>query len=148
MSVPEIRTLATLEGFSGISTWVEITQDRINRFADPTGDHQWIHVDPEKAAAGPFGTTIAHGYLTLSLGPAFMFELLEVEDASLVVNYGLNKVRFPSPVPVGSRVRMRAEVASLEEADWGVQATLDLTFETEGKDKPACAAEAIYRFYK
>ncbi len=144
----ETRTLATLEGFSGTSEWLEITQERINQFAEATGDHQWIHVDPEKAAAGPFGTTIAHGYLTLSLGPGFMYGLIEVEDASLVVNYGLNKVRFPSPVPVGSKVRMRADVAGLEEADWGVQATVTLTFELEGKDKPACVAEAIYRFYR
>src|SRR5438094_10063812 len=96
----------------GPSSWIDVPQEKIDAFAAATGDDQWIHVDPERAAAGPFGTTIAHGYLTLSLAPALLYELLEVDGARLIVNYGLNRVRFPAPVPVGSRVRMRAEVAA------------------------------------
>ena len=143
----ERRALADLDGFSGVSDWVEVTQERIDAFAEATGDRQWIHVDPERAAAGPFGGTVAHGYLTLSLGPALFYDLLEVEDAGLIVNYGLNRVRFPAPVPAGSRVRMRCEITRVERADWGAQATLALTFELDGSEKPASAAEAVFRFY-
>ena len=129
------------------SGWRAVTQEAVNAFAEATGDRQWIHVDPERAAAGPFGTTIAHGYFTLSLGPALLDEILLVEDASLAVNYGLNRVRFPSPVPVGSRVRARAALAAAERFDGGVQVVLELTFEVEGREKPACVAEAVLRYY-
>jgi acyl dehydratase len=132
----------------GHSDWHTIHQDQINRFADATGDHQWIHVDAERAKAGPFGTTIGHGYLTLSLVPIFVFELLKVEGAKLVVNYGLNKVRFPAPVPSGSRVRMGAEIAAVEPVSGGVQVTLSATFEIEGQPKPACVAEILFRYYE
>lgn len=129
------------------SGWRVVTQEAVNAFAEATGDRQWIHVDPERAAAGPFGTTIAHGYLTLSLGPALLDEILLVEDASLVLNYGLNRVRFPSPVPVGSRVRARATLAAAARFDGGVQVMLELTFEVEDREKPACVAEAVLRYY-
>ena len=128
----------------GTSDWHEVTQDDINAFADVTGDHQWIHVDPERAAAGPFGTTIAHGYLTLALLPAFLERVFEPE-ARLTVNYGLNRVRFTAPVPVGSRLRARFEVVSASETTGGVQLALAATVEREGGDKPACVAEAVYR---
>ena len=132
----------------GHSNWHTIDQDQINRFADATGDHQWIHVDAERAKAGPFGTTIGHGYLTLSLVPIFVFQLLKVEGAKLVVNYGLNKVRFPAPVPAGSRVRMGAEVAGVEPVAGGVQVTLSASFEIENQPKPACVAEILFRYYE
>jgi acyl dehydratase len=131
----------------GYSDWLEITQERINDFAEATDDHQWIHVDPVLAAAGPFGTTIAHGYLTLSLAVRFVAELFEVEGVSMGVNYGTNKVRFVSPVPVGSKLRAGAVVAAVDEIGGGVQATLDLTFEVEGSEKPACVAQVVYRMY-
>ncbi|MEV6314883.1 MaoC family dehydratase [Streptomyces sp. NPDC051776] len=131
----------------GFSDWLEIDQKRIDLFADATGDHQWIHVDPEKAAAGPFGTTIAHGYLTLSLLPALVPQLMRVEGVRMGVNYGSNKVRFPSPVPVGSRVRATAEVAAVTEVEGGVQLTTSVTVEREGSEKPACVAETVSRFY-
>jgi acyl dehydratase len=132
----------------GYSDWHVIDQAQINAFADATGDHQWIHVDEERAKAGPFGTTIGHGYLTLSLAPEFVFEILSVEGVSLVINYGLNKVRFPSPVPSGSRVRMGAEVSAAEPIKGGVQLTMTATFEIDGQDKPACVAEVVYRYYE
>ena len=132
----------------GHSDWEVIDQDRINRFADATGDHQWIHVDVERAKAGPFGTTIGHGYLTLSLIPIFVFQLLKVEGAKLVVNYGINKARFPAPVPSGSRVRMSAEIAAVEQVSGGLQCTLACTFEIEGQAKPACVAEIVFRYYE
>ena len=131
----------------GWSDWHEITQERVNLFADATDDHQWIHVDVERAKAGPFGGPIAHGYLTLSLAVPLLGEILRVEGVSMGVNYGLNKLRFPGPVPVGSRIRMGATVVDVQEIAGGAQATLGLTFEVEGKDKPACVAEAIYRYY-
>ncbi len=131
----------------GHSDWLEITQDRINAFADATDDHQWIHVDPVRAAAGPFGTTIAHGYLTLSLAVLFVGELFSVDGVSMGVNYGTNKVRFVSPVPVGSKLRAGATVANVEEIAGGVQVVLDLTFEVEGAEKPACVAQVVYRLY-
>jgi acyl dehydratase len=132
----------------GYSDWLEVTQDKINQFADATGDHQWIHVDIERAKAGPFGTTIGHGYLTLSLIPIFVFQLLKVDGAKLVVNYGLNKARFPAPVPAGSRVRMGGEIAAVEEVTGGVQVTLSCTFEIEGQSKPACVADILFRYYE
>jgi acyl dehydratase len=130
----------------GFSDWVEITQERIDRFADATGDHQWIHVDPERAKHGPFGTTIAHGYLTLSITNRFLPALLRVPSAKLGLNYGANKVRFPAPVPVGSRIRMGAEIIDVQDVPGGVQVTTRNTVEIEGGDKPACVVEAVSRF--
>jgi len=132
----------------GHSDWHTIDQEQINRFADATGDHQWIHLDIERAKQGPFGTTIAHGYLTLSLVPIFVFQILKVEGAKLVVNYGLNKARFPAPVPAGSRVRMGGEIAAVEAVAGGLQVTLSCTFEIEGQPKPACVAEILFRYYE
>jgi acyl dehydratase len=131
----------------GYSDYVEITQERVNLFADATGDHQWIHVDPERAKAGPFGGPIAHGYLTLSLAPALLPQILIVGGISMGVNYGCGKVRFPSPVPVGSKVRAGAELVSVEDVAGGAQVTLQVTFEVEGAPKPSCVAEVIYRYY-
>jgi acyl dehydratase len=130
----------------GTSDWLEITQERVNQFADATGDHQWIHVDPERAKDGPFGGTIAHGYLTLSLMPALLPQVVSVTGFSLAVNYGLNKVRFPSPVPVGSKLRLSAELAAVEDVNGGVQSTYRVTFEVEGQEKPACVAESLVRW--
>jgi acyl dehydratase len=131
----------------GPSPWVEVPQERIDAFAGATGDHQWIHVDPERAAAGPFGTTIAHGYLTLSLLPAMSYEVVPRPEGGMGVNYGLNRVRFPAPVPSGSRVRATFRVESVEEEDWGHQATMTATVEREGGDKPVCVAELVFRYY-
>jgi acyl dehydratase len=131
----------------GFSDWHEITQDQVNLFADATGDHQWIHVDPERAKSGPFGGPIAHGYLTLSLAPVMMGEVLRVEGISMGVNYGLNKLRFPSPVPVGGKLRLGGTLAGVDDIAGGAQVTIDMTFEVEGKDKPACVAQAVYRYY-
>jgi acyl dehydratase len=131
----------------GYSDWHQITQEQVNLFADATGDHQWIHVDVERAKAGPFGGPIAHGYLTLSLAPVLMAEVARVDGVAMAVNYGLNKLRFPSPVPVGSLVRMGASLAGLDEIRGGVQCTMDLTFEVEGQDKPACVTQAVYHYY-
>ena len=131
----------------GYTDWVEITQDQINTFADATGDHQWIHVDPERAKDGPFGAPIAHGFLTLSLAVTFWTELLEVEGVTTKVNYGLDKVRFISPVKVGARVRMNAVVAEVTEIAGGYQLTVDQTIEIEGAAKPAVVARGLYRFY-
>ncbi|CAN5146220.1 MaoC family dehydratase [soil metagenome] len=131
----------------GYSDWIEITQERINLFADATSDHQWIHVDPERAAQGPFQTTIAHGYLTLSLAVPAVEQLLRVEGSQMGINYGANKVRFISPVPVGSRVRAGAAVAGVADFGGGRAVTLDLTFEVEGTEKPACVAQVIFRIY-
>ena len=132
----------------GTSDWVTITQDTINAFADATGDHQWIHVDRERAAAGPFGGTIAHGYLTLSLVIPLLNELVDVKGVSMGINYGLNKVRFPAPVPVGSKVRLAAQLGAIEDAGVNaVQAVIDCTVEVEGGGKPACAAQAVLRYY-
>lgn len=127
----------------GYSDWLEITQERINTFADATGDHQWIHVDPERAAQGPFGTTIAHGYLTLSLLPVLGNEVMEINGFKMMINYGTDKVRFPSPVRVGSRVRAGVELTSLERKSSGVQLTSRVTVEIEGGDRPAVVADTI-----
>jgi acyl dehydratase len=131
----------------GHSAWRVIDQDQVNRFADATGDHQWIHVDLERAAAGPFGGTIAHGFLTLSMLPEMVFELLSVGGVRMVINYGLNRVRFVNPVRVGSRVRAGAELTAVEEVKGGLQATVTVTFEIDGEEKPACVAESLMRFY-
>ncbi|MDQ0643230.1 MaoC family dehydratase [Microbacterium murale] len=131
----------------GYSEWLEITQDRIDVFADAADDHQWIHVDPERAAGGPFGAPIAHGFLTLSLATKFWSELFEPEGVTTRVNYGLDKVRFVSPVAVGSRVRMNAVIAEVTEVKGGYQLAVDQTIEIEGGTKPAVVARGIYRFY-
>ena len=131
----------------GASDWVTVTQDAVNLFADATGDHQWIHVDPERAAKGPFGTTIAHGFMTLALLPALMHTMFSVEGAKLAINYGLNKVRFPSPVPVGSKVRATSTLVSAEDLGNGaVQLTVSTAVEVEGASKPACVAESLLRY--
>ncbi|MGN6243061.1 MAG: MaoC family dehydratase [Motilibacteraceae bacterium] len=127
----------------GYSDWHEVTQEQIDLFADATGDHQWIHVDPERAKSGPFGSTIAHGYLTLSLVPKLVWQVYSVEGLKMGVNYGSNKVRFPSPVPVGSRLRAGVELVSLDRGPQGAQATTRVTIEREGGDKPACVAEIL-----
>ena len=132
----------------GPSSWIEVPQARINAFADATEDHQWIHVDPEKAKDGPFGATIGHGYLTLSLLPAMSYEVVPRQGGSMSINYGLNKVRFPSPVPVDSRVRATFEVMEIDEQDWGGQATMKATIERDGGDKPVCVAELVFRYYR
>jgi acyl dehydratase len=131
----------------GASEWHTIDQEQVNLFAQATGDHQWIHVDPEKAAAGPFGTTIAHGYLTLSLIPVLAKECYGVEGIRMAVNYGSDKVRFPSPVPVGSAVRATAELVSVDEVPGGVQAVVRFTISGKDGGKPHCVAETITRFY-
>ena len=130
----------------GPSSWIEVTQARIDAFAETTGDHQWIHVDPERAASGPFGATIAHGLLTLSLLPHFTSQMYTVENIAMAINYGYNKVRFITPVKVGAKIRARAEVAKVDRLDGAVQATLTTTVEIEGSDKPAAVAESIVRF--
>jgi acyl dehydratase len=131
----------------GYSDWHEVTQEQVNKFADATGDHQWIHIDVERAKAGPFGGPIAHGYLTLSLTPALLDEVLQVSGVSMGINYGLNKLRFPSPVPVGSKVRAGATVNSVEDVAGGVQVELAVTYEIEGGSKPVCVAEVLFRYY-
>jgi acyl dehydratase len=142
----EIKALAGRD--LGRSDWLEITQKRVNTFADATGDHQWIHVDVERANNGPFGGTIAHGYLTLSLVIPLFNELLTIEGTSMSVNYGLEKVRFPNPVRVGAKVRLAATVAEVTEvAGNGVQMVLDFTVEIDGQPKPACVARPVYRHY-
>ncbi|OBB91797.1 MaoC family dehydratase [Mycobacterium sp. 852002-30065_SCH5024008] len=131
----------------GHSDWVTITQEDVNLFANATGDHQWIHVDPERAAAGPFGGTIAHGFMTLALLPRLQHQIYTVNGIKLAINYGLNKVRFPAPVPVGSRVRAQTSLVSVDDVGNGtVQATMSTTVEIEGAPKPACVAESIVRY--
>ncbi|MGW6358455.1 MaoC family dehydratase [Streptomyces sp. NPDC055092] len=131
----------------GSSEWIDVSQERIDTFADATGDHQWIHTDPERAKEGPFGAPIAHGYLTLSLFIPMFTELLDVEGVTTKVNYGLNKVRFPAPVPAGSRIRLAARLAGVEDVPGGVQITVDGTVEIEGAAKPACVLQSVSRFY-
>jgi acyl dehydratase len=130
----------------GASLWHEVTQEQVNMFADATGDRQWIHVDPQRAAAGPFGGPVAHGFLTLSLAPLLVAEVLEVADASITINYGLNRVRFPAPLPVGSRVRADVTCAAVDDVPGGLQATFTVTFEREGGTKPVCVAELLLRY--
>jgi acyl dehydratase len=144
--VKGVDEVLALEGIDlGVSDWLEIDQKRIDLFADASGDHQWIHVDPERAISGPFGRTIAHGYLTLALVVPLLWQLVEFPSDSTTVNYGLNKVRFPSPVLVGSRVRLRASVASVARATAGLELVFDMTVDIEGSAKPACVAQAVYR---
>lgn len=131
----------------GYSDWLEIDQQRINLFAEATGDHQWIHVDPERAKDGPFGATIAHGYLTLSLANLFLPQIMEVQNVSMGVNYGCDRVRFPAPVPVGSRVRGGGEVLTAEAVKGGVQVVVRITVEVQGSDRPACIIDTISRFF-
>jgi acyl dehydratase len=142
--IDEVR--AAVGTHLGYADWLEITQDRVNLFADATGDHQWIHVDPERAAEGPFGGPIAHGYLTLSLSNYFLPQVVEVRGVSVGVNYGTGKVRFPSPVPVGAKVRAGVELTAVDEIAGGVQTTMVITIDVEGRDKPACVIESLSRF--
>jgi acyl dehydratase len=147
----------TIEGIDGLtqhvgdhlgySEWHPVTQEQVNLFADATGDHQWIHVDVARAEAGPFGGPIAHGYLTLALAPMMLAEILQVSGVAMGVNYGLNKLRFPSPVPVGAKVRAGATLAGVEDVAGGVQVTLNAIFEVEGATKPVCVAEILFRYY-
>lgn len=151
MSARVFETPATLlsaigEEF-GPTEWVEVGQERVDLFARATDDHQWIHVDPERAASGPFGTTIAHGYLTLSLVNRFLPDLIEVRGISMGVNVGADRLRFLSPVRVGSRIRGRGQLTGAEEAKGGVQAIVRVTVDIEGEDKPACVVDTISRFY-
>jgi acyl dehydratase len=144
--IEELKALAGSD--LGATAWREITQGRVDTFADATDDHQWIHVDAERARTGPFGTTIAHGYLTLSLIIPLFGQLLEIRGTSMSVNYGLDKVRFPSPVPVGGRIRLRGTVDSVDEVGGnGVQMALTFQIEVEGSAKPACVAQALLRHY-
>jgi acyl dehydratase len=146
-----VEGVAGLEALAGQhvgeSDWLEITQERVQEFADATGDHQWIHVDPERAKAGPFGAPIAHGYLTLSLVSYLLPRVWQVEGFGMGVNYGLERLRFPAPVPVGSRVRLRADLAEVQPLESGVQAAVDLTVEVEGGAKPALVARGLFRYY-
>ena len=149
-----MRTITGLEELKasvgdeiGTSDWHEVTQEDINTFADVTGDHQFIHVDVERAKETPFGGTIAHGYYTLSLAPRFSEQILKLEGFAFGINYGLNKVRFPAPLPVGSKVRMTGKVANVDDIPGGAQLVLELTFEREGGDKPVCVAESLARVY-
>ena len=134
-------------GELGCSRWHDLTQERVQAFADATGDHQWIHVDPLRAASGPFGATVAHGYLTLALIPALLDEVLSVQPVSMVVNYGLNRVRFPAPAPVGSRVRGRFGCQRVADVADGVQACLLATVERQGQSRPVCVAEFLFNYY-
>jgi len=131
----------------GHSEWHLVDQAQVDLFAEATGDHQWIHVDPERAAKGPFGGAIAHGYLTLSLVPVLLQEVMTVEGMTFGVNYGCNRVRFPSPVKVGSKVRLGVTVASVEDVEGGAQVVFDTTIESEGSQKPNCVAQVVYRYY-
>ena len=145
-SYAELRACAGQE--VAVTDWITITQEQINLFADATGDHQWIHIDPAQAAQGPFGAPIAHGFLSLSLLPLFFSQAVQIAGATMGVNYGLNKVRFPAPVPVGSRVRARVGVQAVEPGGPdSVQITWLVTVEREGSDKPVCVAESLSRSY-
>ena len=139
--------LAAKPGDLGVSDWLTIEQARIDTFADATDEHQWIHVNPARAAGGPYGATIAHGYLTLSLVNRFLPEIIEVRGISMGVNYGCDRVRFPAPVPVGSRVRGRGELIGAEAVKGGVQSTVRVTVEVEGQERPACVVDTISRYY-
>ena len=148
-TITGLAELRAAEGETlGTSDWHEVTQQDIDAFADATGDHQWIHVDPERAKDTPFGGTIAHGYYTLSLAPLLTNEIFAMDGFAFAINYGLNKVRFPAPVPVDSRVRATAKVAKLEDVPGGAQMTLELTFERDGGEKPVCVSETLVRVYE
>jgi acyl dehydratase len=147
-TIDGIEELKALVGqHLGYSDYVEITQEQVNTFAEATGDHQWIHIDVERATAGPFGGPIAHGYLTLSLGPMLSPQIFNVTGISMGVNYGAGRVRFPSPVPVGSRLRLGASLISVDDVAGGVQVSMEFTFEVDGATKPSCVAEVIFRYY-
>ena len=143
--IEELKQLAGQELGSG--DWHEVTQEQINQFADATGDHQWIHTDVERAKKGPFGGPIAHGYFTLSIIPVLLRDVMSVEGMRMGINYGLNKLRFPAPVPIGSKVRASVKCTSVEDVSGGLQGTFDVTVEVDGQDKPGCAAQVIYRYY-
>ncbi len=132
----------------GYSPYVSISQEQVNQFADATGDHQWIHIDVERATAGPFGAPIAHGYLTLSLGPALYPQVVAIGGFSMGVNYGTNKVRFMSPVKVGSNLRLGVKLLDVTDITGGIQSTMEFTFECEGAVKPSCVAEVVFRSYE
>lgn len=149
-----MRTFATLAELGaaagehlGYSPWRTVDQDQVSQFAEVTDDHQWIHVDPQRSAAGPFGGTIAHGYLMLSLIPSFSAEVYRTQAVGMGVNYGLNRVRFPSPLPVGSRIRAGFRLVSVDPIEGGVQIVAEVTIEREGHDKPCCVAETVARYY-
>ena len=144
--IAEILNLAGKD--LGRTEWLPITQERVNTFAEAADDHQWIHVDPVRAAEGPFGGTIAHGYLTLALVIPLFNKLLEIRGVTMSINYGLNRVRFPAPVRVGDEIRLHGVVAAAEEVAGGAQLTLDFTVEVLGAEKPACVAQAVYRYYR
>jgi acyl dehydratase len=147
--VNSIEDLTALVGTHlGYSDYLTVTQEQVNLFAEATGDHQWIHVDPERAAAGPFGHTIAHGYLTLSMVPVLLASVLRVEGVAMGVNYGTNKVRFTSPVPVGADIRAGATLASLDDVSGGVQVVLDVIVEVRDAPKPSCVAQVVFRYYR
>ena len=156
--VHDVRMTTTIQGIDGLkalvgqhlgySDYVEITQERVNTFAEATGDHQWIHVDVERAKAeSPFGGPIAHGYLTLSLGPTLAPQIMRVDGIKMGVNYGGDKVRFPSPVPVGSKLRLGAQLDAVDDIAGGAQVRMTFTFEVEGAAKPSCVAQIIFRYY-
>ena len=146
--IESIQALKGLVGeHLGYSDYLTISQEQVNTFADATGDHQWIHIDVEKAKSGPFGGPIAHGYLTLSLGPVLLPQIFSVGGIAMGVNYGCNKVRFMSPVPVGAKLRAGVTLKSVEDVAGGAQVTLETTFECEGSAKPSCIAEVIFRYY-
>lgn len=146
-----VANLASLQQHVGaelaVGEWLSVDQSMIDKFAEATGDHQWIHIDRERAAKGPFGTTVAHGFLTLSLLPRLAESALKVDDVRMGVNYGLNRVRFPAPVPAGSRLRARLKLLAYEPIDGGAQLTMQVTMERDGSDKPVCVAETVSRRY-
>ena len=145
-SFAKLQDLQSMVGQDiGVSEWIEVSQKRIDQFAEATGDHQWIHVDPLRSAKGPFGTTVAHGFLTLSLMPEMFASAFAIDDVRMGVNYGLNKVRFTAPVPAGKRLRGRFTLKGFDAIDGGAQLTVTVTMELEGSDKPACVAESISR---
>jgi acyl dehydratase len=131
----------------GVSDWKTVEQNEITTFAKLTGDEQWIHVDPERAASGPFGATVQHGFLTLGMATGLLWQVCVVEGFGVILNYGLNKVRFPSPLPVGSRIRMHVDVAEVKPLDGGAEVVWHLTYEIEGKPKPCCVADLVFRYY-
>jgi acyl dehydratase len=151
MSTRHIDSISAMKGLVGEhlghSDWLTVSQEQVNLFADATGDHQWIHIDVERAKAGPFGGPIAHGYLTLSLGPVLIPQVFSVGGIAMGVNYGCNKVRFMSPVPVGARLRAGVKLLGVDDVAGGAQVTLEVTFECEGAPKPSCIAEIIFRYY-
>jgi acyl dehydratase len=154
MEVFMVTQVDSIEAFKGLigthlgySEYKTVTQEEVNLFAEATGDHQWIHVDPERAKEGPFGGPIAHGYLTLSLIPVLMGQVVRTNGVRMGVNYGTNKVRFPAPVPVGSEIRLGAAVADVEDVAGGIQVALDVTIEVKGAPKPSCVAQVVFRYY-